>query len=66
MATRYKQAGNLPLPTMKQLLLNRVHDTTMMLDDAAVPVATAVTVSLPLHPLVAPITEQDMRGGSQF
>ena len=53
MATWYKQACNLPLPTMKQLLLNRYYDT-MMHGNAAVPVAT---VMVPLrHPLVAPIT----------
>ena len=53
MATWYKQACNLPLPTMKQLLLTRYYDT-MMHGNAAVPVATVLA---PLrHPLVAPIT----------
>ena len=65
MATWYKRAGNLPLPTTKQLHFTRFHDT-MMCGDAAAPVATAVTAPLPLHPLVAPITEQDMMGGSHF
>ena len=55
MAMWYKQSGNLPLPTTKQLLLTRFHDT-MMRGDAAAPVATAVTAPLPQHPLVAPIT----------
>ena len=55
MATWYKRAGNLPLPTTKQLHFTRFHDT-MMCGDAAAPVATAVTASLPQHPLVAPIT----------
>ena len=65
MATWYKRAGNLPLPTTKQLLLTRFHDT-MMHEDAAAPVATVVTAPLPQHPLVAPITQQeDMMGGSQ-
>ena len=37
-----------------------------MRGDAAAPVATAVTAPLPQHPLVAPITQQDMMGGPQF
>ena len=37
----YKRAGDLPLPTMKQLLLTRYHDTVMC-GNAAVPVATAM------------------------
>ena len=52
MATWYKQADDLPLPTTKQLLLTGYHDT-MMRGDTAVPVAT-VMVPLP-HPLVIPI-----------
>ena len=59
MATWYKRAGNLPLPTTKQLLLTRFHDT-MMRGDAAVPVAMAVTLPIPhQHPLFAPITQQE-------
>ena len=65
MAMWYKRAVNLPLPTTKQLLLTRFHDT-MMRGDAAAPVATAATVPLPHHPLVTPITQQDMMGGPQF
>ena len=38
----------------------------MMRGDAAVPVATAATAPLPHHPLVTPITQQDMMGGPQF
>ena len=53
MTTGYKQAGNLTLPTTKQLLLTRYRDT-MMRGYTAVPVATAM-VPLP-HPSVAPIT----------
>ena len=64
MATWYKRAGNLPLPTTKQLLLTRFHDT-MMRGDAAVSIATAVMAPLSQHPLVAPITQQDMMGGPQ-
>ena len=56
----FKQAGGLPLPTTKQLLLTRYHDT-MMCGNAAVPVAT-VMAPLP-HPLVAPIIQQDLMGG---
>ena len=38
----------------------------MLRGDAAAPVATVVTVPLPQHPLVAPITQQeDMMGGSK-
>ena len=60
MAMRYKRAGNLPLPTMKQLLLIRFHDT-LMCGNSAVPVATTATAPLPRHPLVvAPITQQDI------
>ena len=64
MATRYKRAGNLPLPTTKQLLITRFHDT-MMRGDAVVSIATAVMAPLSQHPLVAPITQQDMMGGQQ-
>ena len=66
MAMRYKRAGDLPLPTTKQLLLTRFHDT-MMRGDTAVPVVTAVTAApFPHHPLVTPITQQeDMMGGPQ-
>ena len=47
----YKQASDLPLPTTKQLLLTRFHDTMMPGKDAAVPVATAVMAPLPpQHP----------------
>jgi hypothetical protein len=49
MATWYKQAGDLPSPTTKQLLLTRYHDT-MMHGNTAVPVATAMA-PLP-HPSV--------------
>ena len=65
MAMWYNRAGDLPLPTTKQLLLTRFHDT-MMHGNAAAPVATAVTAPPPQHPLVAPITQQeDMMGGPQ-
>ena len=37
----------------------------MMHGDAVVPVATAVMAPLPQHPLVAPITQQDMMGEPQ-
>ena len=61
----YKRAGDLPLPTTKQLLLTRFH-FTMMRGDAAVTVATAVTAPLPQHPMVTPITQQeDMMQGPQ-
>ncbi len=52
----YKRAGDLPLPTMKQLLLTRYHDT-MVHGHAAVglPVTTAMVPPLP-HPSVASIT----------
>jgi len=39
-------------------MTSRFH-VTMMRGDAAAPVATAVTASLPQHPLVAPITQQE-------
>ena len=52
-ATWYKQADDFPLPTTKQLLLTRYHDTIMR-GDTAVPVATA-TAPFP-HPSVTPIT----------
>ena len=65
MATWYKRAGDLPLlPTMKQQLLTRYHDTMMRGDAAALPIAT-VMAPLPQHPLVAPITQQDMMGEPQ-
>ena len=64
MATWYRRAGDLTLPTTKQLLLTRFHDT-MMRGDAAVSLATAVMAPLSQHPLVAPITQQDMMGGPQ-
>ena len=50
-STCYKRAGDLPLPTAKQLLITRYHDT-MMHGDTAKPVAT-VRAPLPQHPLVA-------------
>ena len=54
-STCYKRAGDLPLPTAKQLLINRYHDTKMHGDTTAKPVAT-VRAPLPQHPLVSLVT----------